>query len=194
MERRNAAGRGRRGGESIPPLRAIYVRLGVDVAAIAVAIGLAVYPALSAGKLAPLVYSLTGAALCFLLLPLLWHGRGVWLPLFLLATAYTVAESFGHVRIASVPAYAAGLIVLCELLFWAAELPPSARVDLAVVGGRLLSLAVIAVAAVALAPIALLATTLQVSSALFAALLGSLAASMLLAIPLVLLRARGSSR
>lgn len=82
--------------------------------------------------------------------------------------------------------------MLCELLFWSAELPLSARVDLAVVGGRLLSLAVIALAAIALAPIALLATTLQLSSALFAAVLGSLAAAALLAIPWLLLRRLGA--
>ena len=110
----------------------------------------------------------------------------------MLTAAYAAAESFGHVRIVSVPAYAAGLIVLCELLFWSAELPLSARVDLAVVGGRLLSLAVIALAAIALAPIALLATTLQLSSALFAAVLGSLAAAALLAIPWLLLRRLGA--
>lgn len=159
-----------------------------------VAAGLAAYPALSAGYLAPLAYSLTGAALCFLPVPLLWRGRGIWLPLFLLAAAYMVAESFGHARVASVPLYAAGLIVLCELLFWSAELPLSARVDPAVVLSRLLSLALIALAALVLAPIALLATRLQVSSALFAALLGSLAAATLLAIPLILLRERERSR
>jgi len=112
----------------------------------------------------------------------------------LLAAAYVVTESFGDVRTVSIPAYAAGLIVLCELLFWSAELPLSARVDPAVVGSRLLSLLLVALAAAALAPIALLAAGLQVSSALFAAVLGSLAAAMLLAIPLVLLRGHGLSR
>lgn len=84
--------------------------------------------------------------------------------------------------------------MLCELLFWSAELPRSARVDPSVVGSRLLSLTLIALAALALAPVALLATRLQVGSALFAALLGSLAASAVLAIPLVLLRQHGRGR
>jgi hypothetical protein len=170
-----------------------YLRLAVAASATAVAIALAVYPMLDAGRLAPLIDALGLAALLLLLLPLLWRGRGAWLPLFLLGAEYVVTESSGHAAAASVAAYAVGLIALCELLFWLAELPPVAAVDLGAIGERLLALALTVLAAASLALIALLAASVRLSSALVALALGALAATALLAIPLLLLRRRARS-
>jgi len=167
-----------------------YLRLAIAAVAIAVASALAAYPMLDPdpGKLERLIGALGVAALLSLLLPLLWRGRGVWLPLLLLGAQYITAEASAHVGAASVTAYALGLIGLCELLFWFAELPPTASIDRKAIGGRLLSLALIEVAAASLALVALLATSVRLGSALAGLLLGALAATTLLTIPLLLVR------
>jgi len=170
-----------------------YLRLAIAAVAIAVATALAVYPMLNAGRLGILVETLGAAALLLLLLPMLWRGHGIWLPLFLLGAEYVAAESFGHVSAVSVAACAAGLIGLCELLFWLVELPGVEEVDTRVIVRRLLLLALTGVAAAALALVALLANSVTLSSALAGLLLGALAAAALLTIPLVLVRPRGRS-
>lgn len=148
---------------------------------------------LDAGKLGLLIDSLGAAALFSLLLPLLWRGHDVWLPLFLLGAEYVTAEASGHVGAVSVVAYVAGLIVLCELLFWFAELPVVASVDANAVVWRLFMLALAAVAAASMALVALLAGSVRLSSSLAALVLGALAAVTLLAIPLQLVRGRRRS-
>ncbi len=167
-----------------------YLRMAVAAAATAVAICLAGFPMLRGGRLTPLVDILGAAALLSLLLPLLWRSRGTWLLLFLLGSEYAIVESSGHAAAVSVLAYATGLIVLCELLFWLAELPAAASVDLAAIRGRLLALTLIGGAAASLALVTLLATSVRLSSAFGAVLLGALAAAALLTIPLLLLRQR----
>ena len=167
------------------------LRLALAAVSVAVATVLAVYPMHDAGRLRPLVEGLGALALLSLLLPLLWRGRGAWLPLLLLGAEYITAESSGQVGAVSVVAYAAGLIVLCELVFWLAELPAAASIDRSVVVRRLLTLALTGVVAAALAPLALLATSLHLSSPVAALLLGALAAVLLLTIPLLLVRQRG---
>jgi hypothetical protein len=167
-----------------------YLRLAIGAVVVAVATALAVYPMLGAGRLWRLIDALGAAALVLLLIPLLWRGRGAWPPLFLLGSEYVVAESFGHAAAVSIVAYATGLIVLCELLFWLTELPPAASVDMTAIGWRLLLLASTGLAAASLALIALLATSTQLGSALAAVVLGAVAAAALLTIPLLLLRKR----
>jgi|GEM_PF-919578 len=167
-----------------------YLRPAIAAVAIAVATALAVYPMLDAGRLGPLIDALGAVALLSLLFPLLWRGRGTWLALFLLGAEYVVAESSGHVAAVSVVAYAAGLIGLCELLFWLAELPAAASIDTTAIGRRLLLLALTSVAAASLALVALLATSVRLGSALAALVLGALAAAALLTIPLLLVRQR----
>jgi hypothetical protein len=169
------------------------LRLAIAAITIAVATALAVFPMLGAGKLRPLIDDLGAAALLLLLLPLVWRGRGTWLPLFLLGAEYVTAESSGHVAAVSVVAYAAGLIGLCELLFWLAELPAAAAVDTTAIGRRLLLLALTGVSAALLALVALLATSVRLSSAFEALVLGALAAATLLTIPLLLLGKRNRS-
>lgn len=166
------------------------LRLPLAAATVAVATVLAVYPMHNAGRLRPLIEGLGAVALLSLLLPLLWHGRGAWWPLLLLGAEYITAESSGHVGAVSVVAYAAGLIMLCELVFWLAELP-AAAIERGVIVRRLLQLALIGVAAVSVAPVALLGTSVRLGSAIGALLLGVLAAALLLTIPLLLVRQRG---
>lgn len=154
------------------------------------AAALAAYPALVAGVLTPLAGSIAALALLSLLLPLLWSGRGAWLPVLLLATEYVLVETSGRAGGGSVIGFAAGLVVVCELLFWSAELPRRGRVDSAVVSMRLLWLTVVLVATGLLALLALLATAVRLDSALDATLLGTFAATLLLAIPYALLHRR----
>ncbi|MHB8059525.1 MAG: hypothetical protein ACYDHO_01670 [Gaiellaceae bacterium] len=194
MDGQRVAGEGRRGGEGIPAFRTLssrYLRLAIAATAIAVAVALAVYPLLDASRLGLLVDAMGAAALLSLLLPLLWRGRGAWLPLFLLGAEYVSAESTGHAAAVSVVAYAAGLIVLCELIFWLAELPKAGAVDLSVIARRLLLLALTGIVAAAVAPVALLGTSVRLGSAVAALLLGALAAAALLVIPLLLVLQRG---
>lgn len=165
-----------------------YLRLAVAASAIAVATALAVYPMLDADKLGTVIGALGAAALLSLLLPLLWRGRGVWPALFLLGAEYITAESSGQLGAVSVVAYAAGLIALCELLFWFAELPAKASVDATAIGGRLFLLALSGVAAALLALVTLLAGSVRLNSALAGLVVGALAAVVLLTIPLLLVR------
>lgn len=120
-------------------------------------------------------------------------GRGLFTggALFLLAGEYVLAEATGHVPAVSVTAYAAGLILLAELLLWAAQLPRRARADRAVAVRYLITLAVLAFAAALLALIVLAASSVRLPGALAAALLGTAAAVTLLALPLLLARRAG---
>ncbi|HEY5160593.1 MAG TPA: hypothetical protein VII83_05920 [Gaiellaceae bacterium] len=165
----------------------------IAAATIALATALAVFPMLNAGKLRLPIYTLGAAALLSLSLPLLWRARDTWLPLFLLGAEFVSADSSGHLGAASIVAYAAGLIGLCELLFWFAELPPEASVDATAIGRRLLLLALSGFAAASLALVALFASSVRLGSALAALLLGALAAATLLTIPLLLVRRRQRS-
>ena len=165
-----------------------YLRLAVAAVALAVATALAVYPMLGADRFGLAIDALGAAALLSLLLPLLWRGRGVWPALFLLGAEYVTAESSGQLGAVSVVAWAAGLIALCELLFWFAELPAKASVDASAIAGRLILLALSGVAAAVLALVALLAGSVRLDSALAGLVLGALAATTLLALPLLLLR------
>jgi hypothetical protein len=167
--------------------------LAIAAATIALAAALAVFPMLNAGRLRLPIDALGAAALLSLLLPLLWRARGTWLPLFLLGAEYVTAESIGHLGAASIVAYAAGLIGLCELLLWFAELPPEASVEASAIGRRLLLLALTGFAAASLALVTLFASSVQLGSALAALLLGALAATTLLTIPLLLVRRRQRS-
>jgi len=125
---------------------------------------------------------------------LLGRGRLAGPALFTLATEYTIVEATRHSPAASVIGYAAGLIVVSELLLWSAQLPRSAVTDRAVAAGRLALLTAIALAAALLALAVLAAAGLRLPGALEAALLGTVAAAALLALPWLLLRKPGSPR
>jgi len=152
------------------------------------AAGLAAYPIFTAGRLAPLLGLLAAAGLLCVLLALLARGRFAGGALFTLAFEYTVAEATGRIPAGSVVGYAAGLIIVTELLLWSAQLARSTAADRAVAAGHLLTLALIAVAAAALSVVALAAASLRLPEALEATLLGTAAAVALLALPWLLLR------
>jgi len=188
MGRPAAARQGDRGGESIPTLRTLRLRLTADAAAAAIATGLATYPIVVAGVLAPLIAALAGIALLCTLLAIVSRRRFVGAALFALATEYVVVEATGRAAATSVVAYAVGLILLSELLLLAAELPRRGLVDASVVASGLLALGGIALAAALLALVTLAASAVRLPGGFEAALLGSVAAVALLGIPLLLLR------
>jgi hypothetical protein len=158
------------------------------VAASLLAAGLAAYPVVTAGRLAPLLGLLAAVGVLCVLLALAARGLFTGAALFTLALEYALAEVTGRVPAGSVIGYAAGLIVVSELLLWSARLPRSASADRAVAAGHVLALALLAVAAAVLAVAVLAAAGLRLPGALEAALLGTAAAVALLALPWLLLR------
>lgn len=149
---------------------------------------------LGAGRLTPVLGLLAAAGLgCALVAP---YTRGylAGAALFTLGAEYVVAETTGRVPAGSVAAYAAGLIVVSELLLWCVQLPRSGRADRAVAGRQLIMLTATALAAAVLALAALAATGLRLPGAWTGALLGATAAVTLLALPSLLLRAAGEPR
>jgi hypothetical protein len=155
---------------------------------VAIAGGLATYPIVVAGVLAPLIAALAGIALLCTLLAIVSRRRFVGAALFALAAEYVVVEATGRAAASSVVAYAVGLIVLSELLLLAAELPRRGLVDATVVASELLVLGGTALAAALLALVALAASAVRLPGGFEAALLGSVAAVAVLGIPLLLLR------
>jgi hypothetical protein len=143
---------------------------------------------LHAGVLAPLVGLLGGLGLLFVAVAILRRGVLLGAGLFSLAAEYALVETTGRVAAGSVVAYAVGLVLLCELLLWLAELPSAAAVDRRIVVDRLLALAAVGSGAALAALVVLAATGLRVGTGFEAALLGTAAALALLALPLLLVR------
>lgn len=113
--------------------------------------------------------------------------------LFALAAEYAVAEATGHVPAGSVAGYAVALITMSELLLWAGQLPRSASADHAVTGQQIVTLAALVPVTAVLAAAVLATTGLRLPAAWTAALVGTAAASALLALPWLLLRGAGRS-
>lgn len=88
----------------------------------------------------------------------------------------------------SLVVYSAGLVCLCELVFWFGELAAATSVDGEVVVGRLALLAAIALAATVLALVSSVAGGLRLPGAFVSALVGTIAAVALLALPRLLVR------
>jgi hypothetical protein len=149
---------------------------------------LAVYPLLSAGRLASLLSLLAVTGFASVLAAPHIRGPLTGVALFTLAAGYVLAEATGRVPALSVVGYAAGLILMAELLMWAAQLPRTARADAAVALRQALALAVAAFAAAALALVTLAAGGLRLPGPWTGALLGTAAAAALLALPWLLLR------
>lgn len=155
------------------------------------AAGLGLYPSLAAGRLASLTGLLGAVGVACAITAVLARGLYAAGALFSLAAEYVLAEVTGHVPPGSVIAYAVGLILVCELLLWAAWLPRRARADRAVAVRYLAWLAAMAAAAALLALAVLAAASLRLPSALVAAVLGIAAAVALLALPWLLGRGAG---
>jgi hypothetical protein len=114
--------------------------------------------------------------------------------LVLLAGEYTIVDTKGDVGTATVIAYAVGLIVIAELLLMQATTPSPARADRDLLRRRAVALAAVAGASALLALLVLGAGSLRLSASVDAALLGSVAATALLVVPLLLLRRLGGGR
>ena len=143
---------------------------------------------LRAGSLWPLIDSLAALAVALLVMSLLLRVDLAAFPLFLLAGAYLIAEASGHCATISIVAYAAGLIVLCELQYWSKALPGTLEVDRAVTAHRLLALALIGGSAGMLSLITLAAAFLKLPEALGAVTLGAAASVTLLGLALLVAR------
>jgi surface polysaccharide O-acyltransferase-like enzyme len=131
---------------------------------------------------------LVALAIVTLALALVLRVNLVALPLFLLAAGYLVAELSGHCAAVSVIAYAAGLIVVCELIYWSQAIPGALEVDRKISEYRLLALISIAAFSALLSLIALSASFLQIPAAIAAVVLGAAASVALLGLALVAAR------
>jgi hypothetical protein len=149
---------------------------------------LAVFPAVEAGSLLRLTAPLAVVGVLLVILAVVWLGRLTGAALFILAAEYLAVEVAGRVPTVSVVAYAAGLSVLCEILFFHDLLRASDAVDRRVVGERLLYLGIVGSGAALIAALVLVAGGRWTFAALEASLAGMAAAVLLCAIPWVLAR------
>lgn len=144
-----------------------------------------------AGSLVPAVTALTVLGLVFTVLGLFFRVRFAGAALFALAAEYVLVEAAGRANTFSIVAYAAGLVVLAELLFWLGQLPASALVDRRAVTLWLRNVVALAVAGALLALLALVASGYQLPGTLAGTLVGCAAAAVLLTLPWLLLKKRG---
>ena len=116
------------------------------------------------------------------------------------AIEYVVVLAASKTGAPSLVAYAAGLVVLAELLFWTAELRFPGLVDWAVVAACAARAGAAGAAGAVFAVVVLVASGLQLPGPVWAVAVGCAAAVVLLAIPWLLLRkqagrgTRGDSR
>lgn len=109
-----------------------------------------------------------------------------------LIAEYLLAEATGSAATASIVAYAAGLVVLCELVFTAERLRGLDRVDVAVLTSWLRRLALVALSSAALALVVLAAATLRKTGSLALTVIGSAAAVVIVSLALAV--GRGDRR
>lgn len=133
-------------------------------------------------------------ALALLATSIGWRGRMTTAVLFTLGAEYLTVLLAGRVALVTVIAYAAGLIVLCELLFFAAQLPSTGAVETAVIVGQLVRLALIAAGSAAVAILVVSATALQRPEATYVKIVGVVAAVLLCSLPWLLLLGRRDGR
>ncbi len=134
---------------------------------------------------------LAGLGLLFVIPAVVFRSRSATAAgLFLLAAEYVLVEVTDRVAILSIAGYAAGLVILAELLLWSASLPSPSRVDLSVITRWLWGVTLIAVAAAALAIMVLAVADLRIPGGPTGTIAGATAAAMVLALPWLLLRRR----
>lgn len=146
------------------------------------------YPALRAGGLARVVLPLAVFAVLAAVAAVATRGRLAGAVVLLLAAEYAVVEVDSRVGPLSIVVYAAGLIVLCELLLWSGQLPRGAVADRAIVAHRVATLSLVAIGAALVAVVTLAATGLRVGGSHQGALIGVAAAVAALLLPWTLLR------
>jgi len=174
----------------VSSLGALPVRIGTATAAVALAGGLATYPILRAGPLTRVAVPLAVIALLLVLSSVIWRGRLTEAVLFFVAGEYLIVQVTDHVSTLSVVGYAAGLVVLCELLFFGAGLPQSGTVDSGVIVERLLRLTLTGVGAAVVAVLVLAVGGWRTTGVVKAALIGMAAAIVLCGLPWLLTRRR----
>lgn len=120
----------------------------------------------------------------------IFHGRLAGVALFALAAEYVVVEATSGVEPVSIVIYAAGLLVMCELLLWCGQLPRRGLADRAIVVRRIVTLGLMVVAAVLLAIVALAAAGVGPIATVWGVLIGVAAAVVALLLPWLLVRRR----
>jgi hypothetical protein len=137
--------------------------------------------------LLPVVVALAMLGVLFTAAALRWLGF-VGAALTCLAGEYLLTEAAGSVATVSLVFYAAGLLVLCELIFLAGQLRALSRVDGAGLAAWLRHLALTGVASAVLAVVTLAAARLRVAGSLTITIVGSAAVVILLGLPWFLSR------
>jgi hypothetical protein len=153
------------------------------------AVALAGYPLAYAGNLTALAAVLAALGLVFVLVAVAFRARfAVGAGLFAIAAEYVLVEVAGKVATASIVGYAVGLVVLAEIVLWHGLLPSPARMDTAVLTRWLQTVALTGLGAAVLAFVVLAGAGLTIPGATPAAIAGSGAGILLVAIPWLLLR------
>ena len=165
----------------------------VALAALVLATGLALYPALRARELVALAAILGAAGVMAAVISMAKLRQLVGVALFLLAAEYAVVQVVSGLGLAGAAVYPAGLLVLGELLFWAVELARLAALDRAIVAGKVLMVGLTAVGGMLAAVIALATAAMSPIGAAAGALAGGGAAVGVFAV-LLLLVGRASRR
>jgi hypothetical protein len=185
---RNAAHLGDRGGERIQATRTL--RVGLSFASLALATGLAAYPPLAASGLERLIA--VGGVFGVLALAVGLLGAPSALPWALAAIGGEYAAFFA-LRGGSVdtraPVYAAGLLVVAELAYWAGDRRSPARPDRELEVRRLVGILIAAVGSIALGALVLGISSASVGSGVALEALGVACAVALLVIVAVVVRA-----
>jgi len=177
------------GGKIIPPLRTLRLRIGFGAAAILIAAVLAGYPLVYAGDLTAAAALLAALGLLFVVVTVISRTRfAVAAGLFALAAEYVLVEASDRVGVVSIIGYAAGLVVLAEILVWLEQLPYPARMDVTVLSRWLQGVGLIGLSAAGLAVIVLAAAGLRIPGAVSGAIAASLAVLLLIAIPWLLIK------
>ncbi|HSP72101.1 MAG TPA: hypothetical protein VLN26_07030, partial [Gaiellaceae bacterium] len=137
MAGRRAALDGARGGDRIPTLRAARARLAAALLAFALGASLAAYPALIAHRAVEAVGLLGAAGAAAVVLTLLGSSKLLPLPLLLLAAQLELHDVLEPLPRIVIPVYAAGLLLLGELISWSLGLRAVTEIDRAVAIARI---------------------------------------------------------
>jgi hypothetical protein len=162
------------------------------VAAAAVVLGcaLAAYPVVRAGDVRPIAVALAIVGVLAAILALVARTSFVGAALCALAVEYLLTEATGSVSTVSIVAYAAGLVVLCELLFWGSGLRAGSRADGSVVAAWVGRVVLIGAGSALLAVAVFAVTRFRMEASFVAAIVGSVAVVVLFALPWLLARTK----
>jgi len=163
-------------------------------AALALAAGLAAYPVLATPRLVVLEIVLGSAGVVALAVSLLRSSNALGATLLALAAAIIVLELVRARSLVVLVLCATALITLGELSAFASSLRAVELIERSVLTRRLAHLAMIAIGSLAVSALAALATRVSVGGGLSAAVVGVIAAVLVLALTAGLDRARRGSK